>query len=272
MWRHGAVMKSLAEIQNELKELRAVVLRGQQALLKEWRSLLAASDYAVDAANLAAYVAFRRQDLRKLQDHLLELGLSSLGRCEAHVLPTLEAVNIGLDAFMGSTPHEKQLEKLARDSRQGRRRLAQHSEKLLGKAPGNRDMRIMVTLPSLAAEDKRLVNDLVRRGMDLARINCAHDDPAAWQAMVRHVRNASTAAGRPCRVLMDLAGPKLRTGDIGDKPPSLRLKPKRDDGGEARTPAYFLLDASGELGGPGLGQVGCIQRFGHDVKDHGVGA
>jgi pyruvate kinase len=122
-------------------------------------------------------------------------------------------------------------------------------------------MRIMVTLPSLAADDKRLVHDLVRRGMDLARINCAHDDVDAWQAMIRHVRSAATATGRSCRVLMDLAGPKLRTGEIGTKSPSLRLKPKRDDGGEARTPAYFLLDSSGEPGGPGLGQVAGMGRY-----------
>lgn len=257
----GATMKTLSQIRLELEQLHASVQDGQQALLKRWRPILEGSGFAQDAANLAAYVAFRRQDLRKLQDHLRELGLSSLGRCEGHVLPTLESVGMALDAMVGTPPAQKRVDKLARESRQGGQRLKKHSEHLLGKSPGNRDMRIMVTLPTLAAGDKRLVHDLVRRGMDLARINCAHDDPDAWQAMIRHVRNASVATGRPCRVLMDLAGPKLRTGDIGKKSPSLRLKPKRDDGGEARTPAYFLLDASGELGGPGLGQVAGMGRY-----------
>lgn len=254
-------MRSLAQIQSDLKELHAAVLEAQQALLQQWQPILGEGAFRDDAANLAAYVAFRRQDLRKLQDQLLELGLSSLGRCEAHVLPTLESVGLALDAMLGTLPSGRHLQKLARANRQGGIRLRKHSEQLLGKSPANRDMRIMVTLPTLAAGDKRLVNDLVKRGMDLARINCAHDDPDVWQAMIRHVRNASAATGRPCRVLMDLAGPKLRTGDIGNKPPSLRLKPKRDDGGEARTPAYFLLDASGELGGPGLGQVAGMGRY-----------
>lgn len=254
-------MKTLSQIRLELQELHASVLDGQGALLRQWQPVPEGNDFARDAANLAAYVAFRRQDLRKLQDHLRELGLSSLGRCEAHVLPTLESVGLALDAMLGTPPAEKRVDKLARESRQGALRLKKHSEKLLGKSPGNRDMRIMVTLPTLAAGDKRLVHDLMRRGMDLARINCAHDNTEAWQAMIRHVRNASASAGRPCRVLMDLAGPKLRTGDIGAKSPSLRLKPKRDDGGEARTPAYFLLDASGELGGPGLGQVAGMGRY-----------
>jgi pyruvate kinase len=254
-------MKTLSQIRLELNQLLASVLEGQGALLKRWQPALADGDFSMDAANLAAYVAFRRQDLRKLQDHLRQLGLSSLGRCEAHVLPTLEAVAMGLDAMMGKPPADASVQKLARGIQQGWRRLHQHSESLLGKAPANRDMRIMVTLPSLAAKDKRLVHDLVQRGMDLARINCAHDDAEAWQAMIRHVRNAAVATGRPCRVLMDLAGPKLRTGDIGDKPPSLRLKPKRDEGGEARTPAYFLFDASGETGGPGLGHVAGMGRY-----------
>lgn len=254
-------MKFLAQIQHDLRALHAAVLKAQRALLQQWRPILEQGTFGADAANLAAYVAFRRQDLRKLQDQLLELGLSSLGRCEAHVLPTLESVGLALDAMMGTPPAEKRVDALARASRQGGQRLKKHSEKLLGKPPANRDMRIMVTLPTLAAGDKRLVHDLVQRGMDLARINCAHDDADAWQAMIRHVRSAATATGRSCRVLMDLAGPKLRTGDLGTKPPALRLKPQRDDGGEARTPAYFLLDASGELGGPGLGQVAGMGRY-----------
>jgi pyruvate kinase len=51
---------------------------------------------------------------------------------------------------------------------------------------------------------------------------------------------------------MDLAGPKLRTGEMAATPGRLRLKPKRDDRGDTRAPAYFLFDASGEPGGPGL--------------------
>jgi len=254
-------MKTLTQILQELEHLRTSVLEGQRALLRQWRPTLEGGAFAADAANLAAYVALRRQDLRKLQDHLRDLGLSSLGRCEAQVLPTLDGVAMALDALVGSPPEERAVERLVRESRQGRSRLHRHSERLLGRSPANRDMRIMVTLPSLAATEKRLVHDLVKRGMDLARINCAHDDATAWQAMIRHVRAASAATGRPCRVLMDLAGPKLRTGDIGTRPPSLRLKPHRDDGGEARTPAYFLLDASGEAGGPGLGQVAGLGRY-----------
>ena len=55
------------------------------------------------------------------------------------------------------------------------------------------------------------VQALARAGMDVARINCAHDDRAAWEAMARHVREAGAALGRDITILMDIAGPKIRT-------------------------------------------------------------
>ena len=47
--------------------------------------------------------AFRRHDLRPLQQGPVLLGVSSLGRCEAHVLPTLDAVLATLASIAGST-------------------------------------------------------------------------------------------------------------------------------------------------------------------------
>ena len=51
----------------------------------------------------------------------------------------------------------------------------------------------MVTLPSAAATDPVLIPSLLRSGMDVARINCAHDDAEAWIAM------ATRCAARPRR-------------------------------------------------------------------------
>ena len=69
----------------------------------------------------------------------------------------------------------------------------QHAEALFGAAPAERAVRIMVTLPSEAAHDAALVARWCS-GMDIARINCAHDDAAAWIAMA-----AARARGRPPR-------------------------------------------------------------------------
>jgi len=245
-------VQTLPELQRELTHLRAKVAAGQQTLLTQWQPVLAGSGYARDAANLAAYIAFRREDLRNLQERLSELGLSSLGRCEGHVTATLDAVALALDAMTGVCPAAETLPRPGRANRQGDKALKQATQRLLGKEPKQRRSRIMVTLPTAAAGEIRFVRDLIERGMDIARINCAHDDAATWQAMIDNIRAAATASGRTCLIHMDLAGPKLRTGEMAASPGLLRLKPKRDERGDTRAPAYFLFDASGEPGGPGL--------------------
>jgi pyruvate kinase len=96
---------------------------------------------------------------------------------------------------------------------------------MFGAPRDGRQIRIMVTLPAEAATDLSLVRTLVERGMDCARINCAHDGVGAWAAMVEHVRRAARAGGRPCTVLMDLGGPKVRTGAVLTPGPGARLHP-----------------------------------------------
>ena len=66
----------------------------------------------------------------------------------------------------------------------------------------------MVTLPTEAATDREFVTELIRRGMDCARINCAHDTAPEWTKMAENVRQAAKQLGEPCRVLMDLGGPE----------------------------------------------------------------
>jgi pyruvate kinase len=83
----------------------------------------------------------------------------------------------------------------------------------------------MVTLPTEAAAEYALVLDLVGRGMDVARINCAHDDADAWIKMAHHVRRASAETGRPCRINMDISGPRCRTRAVSvlTDPPRLHV-------------------------------------------------
>ena len=44
----------------------------------------------------------------------------------------------------------------------------------------------MVTLPTEAAQNYQLVRELVQRGTDCMRINCAHDNAECWLAMINH--------------------------------------------------------------------------------------
>jgi len=99
----------------------------------------------------------------------------------------------------------------------------------------------MVTLPSEAADDPELVRRFLEGGMDCARINCAHDDAEVWQRMIAHLRDAARALGKPCKVLMDLAGPKLRTGPVERGARVVKWKPQRDEYGRVTTPARIWL-------------------------------
>jgi pyruvate kinase len=72
----------------------------------------------------------------------------------------------------------------------------------------------MVTLGVDAAETPSLTRDLIAAGADCLRINCAHDDPEVWRAMIAHARSAARRLRRDCRILMDLGGPKVRIAAV----------------------------------------------------------
>ncbi|MBR0557239.1 pyruvate kinase [Ciceribacter sp. L1K23] len=177
-----------------------------------------------DAAvrNLRHYLALRHHDIRDLQRRLMPLGLSSLGRLESRVLPTLDAVAATLAAMVGrgaagGWPATSEFFG-------GEMRLSEMASRLLGEARTNRRTRIMVTLPGDAAERPEFLPDLARRGMDVARVNCAHDEPEAWRTMALHVRAAGRAVGRDIKVLMDIAGPKIRTSAVAAPDKKARLQ------------------------------------------------
>ena len=199
-------------------------------------------NFQVSARNLLHYLALRRHDRRPLQERLAALGLSSLGRAEAHVLATVDAVRAVLNA-LGDTVALPLLAEAAPDIHSGSRLLAEHSATCLGPAPVGREVRIMVTIPSEAATDYGLVKGLLGQGMDCMRINCAHDDAAAWLHMIQHLRRAELELGKTCKVSMDLAGPKLRTQGLPPGPAVLQVRPKRDDLGRVVAPARLWLTA-----------------------------
>jgi pyruvate kinase len=121
--------------------------------------------------------------------------------------------------------------------------LDRNTEALLGPAPAERRVRIMVTLPSEAAHDYPLVHELVHSGMDCVRINCAHDDARAWARMIEHLKRANQSLGRDCQVAMDLGGPKLRTGPLKPGPAVIKIRPERDEFGRVVAPARVWLTA-----------------------------
>jgi pyruvate kinase len=225
-------------------ELRAAVESTERALLRRWRPQLQLRAYRPSAANLAAYLALRRHDLRPMQRFLGSLGLSSLGRCEGHVKATLDAVTCALQRIAGRRVALRRLTDAAQAMARDQVLLRRHTNQLLGEPPAGRWTRFMVTLPGETAADYGFVRDALRGGMDLARINCAHDGPTQWLAMVKHVRRAERETGRTCRIVMDLCGPKLRTGPVRTGKAILRIRAKRDAEGKLIAPSYVVLDAT----------------------------
>ncbi|MEP7369221.1 MAG: pyruvate kinase, partial [Dermatophilaceae bacterium] len=62
------------------------------------------------------------------------------------------------------------------------------------------------------------VRALVAAGMDVARLNLSHGSYADHEAVYREVRRASDELGRAVGVIVDLQGPKIRTGRFPDGP------------------------------------------------------
>lgn len=207
-----------AEIHTEMTALKQAVLAEDPMQF----GFAAEKDPAI--ANLGHYLALRRHDIRPLQRRLMALGLSSMGRLESRVLPTFDAVLGALSCLAGAqgsaTPLPSEAEFFA-----GETRLEAAGVALFGAPVAHRRTRIMVTLPSEAAESPDLILDLARAGMDVARINCAHDGPEAWRAMTAFVRTAAGIVGRDIKVLMDVAGPKIRTGEVASSQKKARLQP-----------------------------------------------
>lgn len=192
------------------------------------------------AINLIHYLGLRRKDVRPLQEKLATAGLSSMGRAESHVLPNLQAIITLLQHTLQLTSRDD-IASGIEDAASGSVLLQANAKNLLGKLPAQRQVRIMVTLPSEAADDYTLIKAMLLKGMDCARINCAHDDPAVWLRIIDQIRQARRETGRHCRILMDLAGPKLRTGNIALGPPVMKWQPRRNVQGRIIAPARIWL-------------------------------
>ncbi|KPQ01635.1 pyruvate kinase [Marinobacter sp. HL-58] len=215
--------------------------------------------YQPSAENLLCYLSLRRNDIRPLQQRLASLGLSSLGRSESCVVSTLDAVIRTLAALLGQHLPDPENETIQRVGiQEGPRLLTAHTDQLLGCATNDRNVRIMVTMPTEAAHDESIIRNLLAKGMNCMRINCAHDTPDIWMAMIRNLRKAEQAIGVDCRIFMDLGGPKIRTGEIQPGPKVVHIRPKRNEYGITVIPARIWL-FSGES--PSEAPDDCAARF-----------
>lgn len=231
-----------AELMNLIHELSAI---RQSMLDLEALGLQQAGEihptYLQSARNLFHYLALRRHEMRPIQERLSALGLSSLGGTESHVLTSVNKALEALHRLAQMPAYEPTTPAPINSFEEGRALLEQHTEVLLGPPPAKRTTRIMVTMPTEAANAPELIEQLLANGMDCMRINCAHDDASAWKRMIEHLRHAEQSLGRKCRILMDLAGPKLRTAGIEPGPQVIKWRPRRNPGGKIISPAKIWL-------------------------------
>ncbi len=212
-------------LREAVAELRDAVIRDADPIYNSWHLPIERRAFRLAAYNLASYMALRRRDLRALQQALMPLGLSSLGRCESRVRPTLDAVLRSLTSIAGENADGVPMYPRPTQFFRGERLLQRNTAELFGARPERRTTRIMVTLRTEAASDAPFVQKLVEHGMDCARINSAHDGPDAWRAMAANVRAASKATGRFCAVLVDIAGPKMRIEQLEMPGTDERVRP-----------------------------------------------
>ena len=237
--------ENLAQIIDQLLQIRSEMLR-MEASYKYLDKIH--PSHRKSAQNLLHYLAFRMFDVRELQIQLSDWGLSSLGRAERKVQATLDTVLTAMHKLEGKDWNPKELPPFC--FRDGRRMLEENTAALLGDFPSGRRVRIMVTMPTEAAENYRLVYDLLENGMNCARINCVHDDPGVWQKIINNIRRAEDATGRHCKIHMDLGGPKLRTGALEPGPAVVKVRPQRNPKGEVLEPGriwFYPEEKRGDL-------------------------
>ena len=79
--------------------------------------------------------------------------------------------------------------------------------------PTRRHTKIVATIGP-GSRDPATLRALLQAGVDVARINCSHATADGIRSDVARIRRAATELGRNVAILLDLQGPKIRTGTI----------------------------------------------------------
>src|SRR5882672_2493197 len=95
-----------------------------------------------------------------------------------------------------------------------------------GNGAGTRRAKIICTIgPSCDTES--MMRDLMRQGMDVARLNFSHGTHAEHARNIERLREVARKEHRTICILQDLQGPKIRTGQLKEhKPVVLRTGSK----------------------------------------------
>uniref|UniRef100_A0A0D6QXQ1 pyruvate kinase n=1 Tax=Araucaria cunninghamii TaxID=56994 RepID=A0A0D6QXQ1_ARACU len=265
----------LSQVLDKLEAVRLHALA-----MEQWNALrLKECDrfYRASATNLIHYAALRSMDIHQLQEALSFLGLSNLEGKNSHIMASLTSiiqildnlthqsskaesksssdneVSPNIEVPIKSKPvHDLKSSLLSSYGRSEaisflamKSHARYNAELLLGPSVEGRKTRIMVTVGNEAVEDENLIYNLIKSGVNVIRINCAHDNPDIWRCIIKKIRSCSQMLEQPCRVLMDLAGPKLRTGPFKSGPNVRKIRPMKDAKGIVVAPALVWISPPG---------------------------
>ncbi len=227
----------LKKLSAQLKEVLRYISKINDEIRESHRNVHV--NHERSASNLIRYTNFRQLDLRPIQNALAGLGLTRFANAEGNIRESIQNCRRILQALMkGDFTGTGNLEEAQQFARE---QLATNCDSLLGSRPKNRRVRIMVTISEEVGRDYARVRSLIRSGMNCARINCAHDSPEVWEVMIANLRQAALEEKVDLKIAMDLAGPKIRTGDIEPGPKLKKFVPQKDERGVVTGPARIVL-------------------------------
>jgi pyruvate kinase len=97
-----------------------------------------------------------------------------------------------------------------------------------------------------ASSDEETFRQLVRAGLDVARLNFSHGSHEQKAELIAMVRKVAKEEDKPVCILADLQGPKIRTGTLVDHKPvllkageQLTITPEKMDGTASRVSTVF---------------------------------
>ena len=86
--------------------------------------------------------------------------------------------------------------------------------------PANKTKLVCTIGPS--SESVAVLTEMIRAGMNIARLNFSHGDFYSHRQVVSNIRAAADQAGRRVAIMGDLPGPKMRLGEFADEPVELK--------------------------------------------------
>ncbi|WP_409291597.1 pyruvate kinase [Peribacillus sp. SCS-37] len=185
-------------------------------------------------SNVLAFLALQKFLYPELNASLIREGLSSLKDINPHVLFSLKRML----HHLSDTPKpaiEGCIHAEAAKAIKHKR-----SKKLIAEANYEDSPAIMVTLDRYMLEIPGIFPELIRAGMKVARINCAHDNIEVWKQLAEQIKAAENEVytdmdlpKKRCKIYMDLAGPKIRIAAYKNESVPLLINVKKGEDNSA---------------------------------------